>query len=130
MNTSIARYAATSFVVAGAFGLAACSTVPAPTQQMGVAKSAIEQAQHVGAAQYASAELLVATDKMARADTAAHAEKYVQARRLAEEVEVDAQLAQVTATSTKSAAAVHELNKSTQDLRQEIERGAQAPGNQ
>src|SRR4051812_38184664 len=86
---------------AGAF-VAACATVPPPTEQLAVSKAAVSEATRAGAYDYAAAEMRSANDKLERANAAMRNEDYVRARRLAEEAEADARLAATTARSVKS----------------------------
>src|SRR5438132_3619948 len=51
-------------------GLAACASMPPPTEQMAVSRVAVDEAVSAGSAEYASALLASAQDKLARADSA------------------------------------------------------------
>jgi hypothetical protein len=64
-------------------------------------------------------------DKMDAAERAMTAEDYVLARQLAEEAQVDAQLAAATARSAKAQKAAAALLQDNRVLRQEIDRKAQ-----
>ena len=68
----------------------ACATEPPPGAALASARAAVEQA---GAARHAPAELSAARTKLTRAQDAAARGDNLQARRLAEEAEVDARLA-------------------------------------
>ncbi|QDQ27552.1 DUF4398 domain-containing protein [Chitinimonas arctica] len=106
--------------------LAACASQPLPNEQLAVGKSAVDAAQTAGAAEYAPLELDAAREKIARASTAQRAKHYEEARRLAAEAEVDAELARAKAGSQKTQQAVDELNASIRVLRDEINRNSQA----
>ncbi len=114
--------AATAVAIVAATGLAACATTPPPTGQVAVAKAAIADAVSAGGEQLAPEALHIAQEKLAQADTAMAGRKYADARRLAEEAEVDARLAAVTARSTKAQLAAAELERGIQALKEELAR--------
>ena len=107
-----------------ALALAGCATTPAPTEQVAVAKAALNDAVTAGGAEYAPAALKSAQDKLDRGNTAMAAHDYNDARRYAEEAEVDAKLAAVTARSSKAQRAVTELELGIRALKEEIARAA------
>lgn len=102
--------------------LAACSSVPVPTEQLAVSRAAVESAERSGAPEFAAAELLRARQKLDQAQEALRKEDNERARRLAEQAEVDAQLAQARANSQRSRAAVNEVEQSIRALRTEAMR--------
>ena len=77
--------------------LAACSSVPAPVGEMSAAQTAVTSAEEAEAAQYAPSDLDRARDKLIRAQAAMQEEDNEEARRLAEQALVDAQLAEAKA---------------------------------
>lgn len=99
-----------------------CATVPAPTEQMAVSKASIERATSVGGNEFSPVELRSAVDKMNAAEKAMAEEKYVKARRLAEQAQVDAQLAETKTALSKAELAVKSAEDSDRILRQEIDR--------
>jgi predicted S18 family serine protease len=100
-------------------GLGACSSVPPPEQQLANADSAVREAEEANAASEAPAPLRRARDKLEQARNAMDAEEYVDARRLAEQAAVDAELAEVQARSTIAQENVEELRRSIELLREE-----------
>ena len=96
----------------------------APTEQMAVAQAALNDAVSAGGAEFAPGALVVAQDKLARGAAAMQARQYDDARRLAEEAEVDARLAAVIARSAKTQRAVAEIESGIQALKDEIARNA------
>jgi Domain of unknown function (DUF4398) len=106
--------------------LGACSSVPAPEQQLANADTAVREAEEANAASEAPAPLRRAQDKLTQARAAMQAEEYVDARRLAEQAAVDAELAEVQARSTVAEENVEELRKSIELLRQEATQKAPA----
>jgi hypothetical protein len=100
-------------------GLGACSSVPPPEQQLANADAAVREAEEANAASEAPAPLRRARDKLEQARNAMEAEEYVDARRLAEQAAVDAELAEVQARSTVAQENVEELRRSIELLREE-----------
>jgi hypothetical protein len=84
-----------------------------------VAKSSVERAEQAGATEYAPVELSTARDKLQRAQAAAADHQGKAATMLADQANVDAQLAEATAREHKSHQAEMELQASLQALRQE-----------
>lgn len=107
------------FVLVAMLGLGACSSVPPPEQQLANADAAVREAEEANAASEAPAPLRRARDKLEQARNAMRAEEYVDARRLAEQAAVDAELAEVQARSTVAQENVEELRRSIELLREE-----------
>jgi len=106
-----------------AFTLMACATkIPAPTQEIALSRAAIEAATRAGAAELAPAELNIARQKQAMADTAMSQEEYDRALLLSNEVQVDARLAEAKARSNRASKAAGEIREDGRVLRQEINR--------
>ena len=84
-----------------ALALAACVSAPPPATELASARAAIEQAEPF-ASHYAPAELAAAQKKLERAEQALARDDRVQARRLAEEAEVDARFAWAMAENERS----------------------------
>jgi hypothetical protein len=113
-------------VLAGtAFLITGCSTVQPPRDKIGAAELALQQAETSKAAQYAGAELRMARDKLEHAKRAMNDERYQDARRLAEQAMVDAQLAASSAQSLEAQQLAHEMRESIESLRQETDRADQ-----
>ncbi len=109
-------------IAAASLALAGCASVPAPTEQMAVSKSAIANAASAGGGEYASIEMRSAQDKMDRANAAIAKEDFESARWLAEEAQVDARLAEKKAQSAKARKAALVMNEDLRVLREEINR--------
>ena len=105
-----------------AMALAGCATTPAPTEQMAVARAAVADAVSAGGPEYAPGVMRNAQDKLDRGNAAMAAHEYNTARRYAEEAEVDAKLAAVTARSSKAQRAVAELELGIRALKEEVAR--------
>ena len=84
--------------------LAACASLPPPNGELNAARAAIIQAEPL-AHRYAQPELRLAQEKLARAEQAMARADWSDARRLAEEAEVDARLASAVAENERSQAA-------------------------
>jgi len=110
--------------VASTVLMVGCAGIPAPTEQMAVSKVAVRNATSAGGNEFAPLQLKSAMDKMDAAERAMSAEDYLQARQLAEQAQVDAQLAATTARSVKAQKAAGALQEDNRVLRQEIDRNA------
>ena len=110
--------------VASTVLMVGCAGIPAPTEQMAVSKVAVSNATSAGGNEFAPLQLKSAMDKMDAAERAMTAEDYLQARQLAEQAQVDAQLAATTARSVKAQKAAGALLEDNRVLRQEIDRNA------
>ena len=102
--------------------LAGCASVPAPTEQIAVSKAAVANAVSAGGPEFAAPEMRTAQDKLDRANEAMVAKDYERARRLAEESQVDAQLAAAKARSAKAQKAALAAQEDSRVLREEINR--------
>ncbi|OIJ42136.1 DUF4398 domain-containing protein [Massilia timonae] len=114
-----------SRVVAGCFllALSACSN-QALKHELATSREAVDQAQMAGAEENAPANYGVAVDKLARANAAATGHHRHDAMRLAQQAQVDANLARAKSESTQARIAAAELAKSNQMLRETINRAS------
>ncbi|MGE0824591.1 MAG: DUF4398 domain-containing protein [Candidatus Binatia bacterium] len=126
MNEKWKRFRKTAGVtlICGAFGFVGCSSARPPTARLSQAELAVQQAGQSKAPQYASAELSLARQKFDSAQRAMDAERYEEARRLAEQALVDAQVAETKAEAESAKQAAQELRKAIESLRAEAERAA------
>jgi len=108
-----------AFWCAIAFGIVACASAPPPVEKLAVAKSSIERAEQAQAAQFAQIELNSARNKFAAAQAAADKHDAQVAARLADQADVDAQLAESTARAKQQEQLVTEMDASLRDLRNE-----------
>ena len=111
-----------ALTLGASFLMAACAGVPAPTEQMALSTAAVTRAAGAGGTETAPAEMQMARDKLDRAKLAMTKEDYDSARGLAEEAQVDAQLAEAKARSGKAGKAAAELQESIRVLREELSR--------
>lgn len=125
-----------ALLVLSATMAAGCSTDrPAAREQLAAGQSSVEAAiTATGASDDLSvAEMSIARDKLAQAQAAQRAGEHEKARRLAEQAELDAQVARAKIAADKSRKAMAELDASLATLRDELNRpstGAQtAPVN-
>ncbi|MDP9065571.1 MAG: DUF4398 domain-containing protein [Pseudomonadota bacterium] len=105
--------------------LSACASSPVPLEKIAVAKSSVQRAEQSGAPEFAPVELAAARDKLGRAEKAASDHDVQPATMLAEQADVDAQLAEATAAQKRSHKAAMEFDASMQTLRQESLRNTQ-----
>jgi hypothetical protein len=108
-----------AFWCAIAFGIVACASTPMPVEKLAVAKTSIERAEQAQAAQFAQLELTSARSKFAAAQQAADRKDAQVAARLADQADVDAQLAESTARAKQQEQLVNEMDNSLRDLRNE-----------
>jgi hypothetical protein len=112
-------------VVATVVALAACASSPIADEKIAVAKASLQRAEASGAPEFAPVELAAARDKLARAEKA-NADRNLQpANTLAEQANVDAELAEATAQEQRSHKAAMEFDASMLALRQESMRSSQ-----
>lgn len=116
-GAAAAGLAATSLALA----LGGCAGLPAPTEQMAVARAAVDRADGLAASE-APQEVAAARDKIARAQAAMAARDHAQARQLAEQAEADAALAEARARSARADRALAEVRESLRQLRAELAR--------
>jgi hypothetical protein len=100
--------------------LTACAGTP-PTAQMAVSKAAVERADSTAAVD-APVEVAAARLKLSMANAAFANKDFELARRLAEQAEADAALAEGQARSVRSARALAEVREGIRQLRDEMSR--------
>jgi Domain of unknown function (DUF4398) len=108
-----------------ALSVAGCASTPIPNEKIAVAKSSVARAEQSGAPEFAPVEMAAARDKLARAEKAAASKEAQPATQLAEQANIDAQLAEATAQQKKSHKAATEFDASMQALRAESLRNTQ-----
>ena len=104
--------------------LAGCAGNP-PTEQYAVTQLAVNSAVSAGGTEFAAVEMKAAQDKLKQAEIAMHDKKYDEAKRLAEQAEWDARVAERKAQAAKAEKAVQDANQGVQDLREEGMRSVQ-----
>lgn len=103
--------------------LAACSSTPAPTEQMAVARTAVNRVAAAPAtATAAPVDLQRAQEKLILAEKAMAQQDYGNARRLAAEAEVDARVAETRADAARNATNLAQVQDSIRALQEEINR--------
>jgi uncharacterized protein DUF4398 len=115
-------------LLACAFQVGCATESPIPTEQLTRARALVEQADKANAQQYAPADLQRAHDELSSADKAVSDRRYNDARRYAEEAQVDADLASARGSSGEAQHAAQEVRRSIDSLRQESERHTNGPG--
>ncbi len=110
--------------VALVLGLSGCATVaPPPVEQMAVSRSAVERVSaSPNVADAAPVEMQQARQKLERAQRAMNDKDYALARRMAEEAEVDARVAEARTSSARGERALIEVQGSIRALQEEINR--------
>jgi hypothetical protein len=123
VRSTPARIAIT--LLAATFGTAYASDHIAD-DKIAVAKAAVEHAEENGAFAAAPVEMAAARDKLARAQRADADRHFKPAADLADQANIDAQVAEATAVSTRSRKAVAEFEAGLQTLRQEAAHSSQS----
>jgi hypothetical protein len=118
------RHLAYAGVAALAIALAACATLPPPTEHIAATRAAIQSAEVAGAAQASTVELAQARDKRTAAQLAVSANDNERARRLADEALVDAQLAQAKAATARAREGLAQAEAALRAMREETTRPA------
>ncbi len=95
--------------------LGACATTPIDPCMLDNARTAIRQATDAGAEEYSPLELRFARERLARAEAHVEEREHDDARRMADQAEIEAQLA---LTRTRAALARAELARKQRELEQ------------
>jgi hypothetical protein len=119
MNASARSIKGAAAGAALMLALAACASSPIPDEKIAVAKASVQHAEQSGAQELAPVELSTARDKLQRAEKAAADHDAQPATMLAEQADVDAQLAEATAQQHRSHKAETELEASLRALREQ-----------
>jgi Domain of unknown function (DUF4398) len=128
MNNAISRLTKVAFaLLATTAGFAAYASNPVADEKIAVAKASIDRAEQSGAPQAAPVELAAARDKLARAEKANADHDRKPAALLADQANIDAQVAEAMALQARSKKAAVEFDTSMQVLRQESNRASQPP---
>ena len=109
-----------------ALSLAACASTPPPEGEMARADLAVSQAEDADAATHAPAPYALAQDKLERAHEAVADGDNVEARRLAEQAAVDAELAEAQARSEVARQNAQELRANIETFQEDVG-GQRAP---
>lgn len=104
--------------------LVGCAGNP-PSERYAVAQSALNAAVSAGGTEYAPLEMQAAQDKFRQASIAMHDKNYDEARRLAEQAELDARVAERKAQAGKAERALQDARQGIQELRNEGLRSVQ-----
>jgi len=104
--------------------LGGCAGTPVPSTQMAVAEAAVQSANTGSTSADAPRELQLAMDKLAMARQAVSSKDFERAAQLADEAQLDAQVAELHAQSTRSRKAAQESQDAARVLREEITRKA------
>jgi hypothetical protein len=86
---------------------------------MAVTESAVNAAVSAGGPQYAPLEMKTAQDKLAQARIALNDKEYEQARRLAQQAEWDARVAERKSQAVKAQNAVKDAQQGVMEIREE-----------
>ena len=107
------------------FGMTALAATPIASEKLAVAKASVQRAEQSGAPELAPVEMAAAREKLAQAEKAAADRAVKPTNLLAEQADIDAQLAEATAQQQRSHKAAMEFDASMQALRGESNRATQ-----
>jgi hypothetical protein len=126
MDKALSGSAKAAFaLLAVAAAVAAYAANPVADEKIAVAKASLDRAEQSGAPQAAPVELAAARDKLARAEKANADHNPKPAALLADQANIDAQVAEAMAMQARSRKAATEFDTSMQALRQESTRASQ-----
>ncbi|WP_437881454.1 DUF4398 domain-containing protein [Pseudomonas sp. LRF_L74] len=115
---TLSRSLLSAVALSGTLVLAGCAGNP-PTEQFAVTNTVVKAASDAGAAQYAPVEFKTAQDKQAQAQKLLQDERYDDARRIAEEAEWDARVAERKARAVKAQKTLEDAQQGVQQIREE-----------
>ena len=121
---SLRRLRLAALTLGSALLLAGCAGNP-PTEQFAVSQSAVNSAVSAGGPEYAAVEMKAAQDKLSQADKAMQDQRYEEAKRLAEQAEWDARVAERKSQAAKAEKAVRDAQQGIEELREESLRSTQ-----
>jgi hypothetical protein len=113
--------AACAIAAAVAFG---CASTPPPKDALSVSEAAVANAQAARAYEFAPVPFQTAQEKLNDARIAMEQEDYVKAREMAEQAEVDANLAYYAARNATAKQSAADLQESIEMLRKELQPGS------
>lgn len=114
-----------ALAAASLLALAGCATPPVPpTEALQAAESAISNAEQARVADYASAELTTARQKLTEANSAARNDQMVQAEYLAVESRTHAEMALARSEERRAKAVNDDMQKSIDTLKEEMQRAS------
>lgn len=105
-------------IIGTALLLAGCAGTP-PTEQMAVSQTLVESAVSAGGPEYAAVEMRSAREKYQQAEMAMQEHDYTRAKKLAEQAEWDARVAERKAQAEKAESALQDARVGVQELHQE-----------
>jgi hypothetical protein len=100
--------------------LSACASAQPPVEAMAVAESAVQRANTADTRTGAPAQLQIAIAKLDSARSAVEREDFLLAGQLAKQAQVDAELAEVMAQTSRAELAARESQAAAQVLRDEL----------
>jgi len=120
-NKSRPRWRRLILIPAVTITLTGCAGVSPPLDTVSTAEMALNRALSAQAARYAPLEVRLAQEKLDRAKSAVHVEEYEEARRQAEQAEVDARLAEAKALSERARQHGEEVEQTMDTLKKEAQ---------
>lgn len=100
--------------------LTACATTPPDPRLLDNAENAVSQAEQAGAAEYAPLELRFARERLEAARVQLQAGRPAETRRLADEAEIEAQLALARTQAAQTRAELAQRQRALERLRSDL----------
>jgi hypothetical protein len=100
-----------------AFAIVACAAAPMPLQKLEIAHASITRAEQARAVEFAQLELDQARSKLAAAQAAVDKRDADAAARMADQADIDAQLAESTARARQQEQRATDMDAALRDLR-------------
>ncbi|HSX70728.1 MAG TPA: DUF4398 domain-containing protein [Pseudomonas sp.] len=107
-----------TLTLGGSLALAGCAGNP-PSEQLASASAVIKSAEAAGGPEFAPADMKAAKDKMSQAQVLMQDQQYEQARRLIEQAEADARVAERRALAGKAQRSLDDAHQGVQQIREE-----------
>jgi hypothetical protein len=117
---TVARTSAVLLFALGVATLSTCASAPLPHEQISMSKAALNRAISADATQYAPLQMKTAQDKMSQLDRAVGEKDYAKVRVLAQQIEVDANLAERTARTARADQQLKAAKEGINVLKQEM----------
>jgi len=128
-NTLVKRLMLMGAVPLASLALVACASAPSAAPALAASAASVEAARAANAAELAAVDMNAAREKLQRARALAQNGQPREAISLAEQADVDAQLARARAGSERARLAVAEVDQGLRVLREELARTPAAGGN-
>jgi hypothetical protein len=123
-SLSAFRWLRLGCTAAASLALVACASKPSPDPALAAGAASVDAARAANAGDLAATDMNNARSKLERARALAQAGQRIEAIRLAEQADADAQVARAKAGAERTRLALDEVDKGLRTLREELARGS------